>query len=1292
MPNDQYYDEQSLIFRPLTGGMVSSMPVQELQIGEFKVLNNAIFYKNRWRKRPGVKPIWDSSPSADEGSTSLLGPAIGIFRLQRSDGYIYSVVIDFESVNGVANRCRLIARELASGVGEIATAVDWTEIDGDYEVYANNVAPHFWSGVEMMERLILTDGLVSPRYFKGLDTNRTTWLKGNLGAFPPRRQLGIPTAFEAGWNQLTPATWGDNPIAPSGYFQYCYRYVYQDKNGQASYSNPSPRSPIIPLDWFGKFPDGALPNEEALGNEQIATDPDVGPVSIGISQLGIGDEFMANNVDVEAVRRIVRREVFRRRKTYSDNIFSAWEKVADVPLVDGVGVQFYVDKTSEAIPMTLDVDLQTPPIAQYVALHKERAVLSNIAGRTLPSPFNQSDTSYPKYELLGLVKRARVAITNNTPHGITDATVRLKLQWHTSTDPDYIDFDDTKGDGTDGAAGARTNIVFVDDDGVTILKFYRESYTVASNQAIFLVNIPEIGARATTYIYVYYDTSTGIISDKSLAINAVCHRRYLATDIMDIVNFDNGYPLFLPQGNGQGNVVSRRLAHPTVWGVSGYGGASRVFCGNTANYLTGNSINATGDVDRVDTQFDLFDPKWGMNQQGCIQGFFYTGPDVPANDGYLFQGGGVTVYLSIAGGTDHLVVMMGGGDNYVSLALSNGGNVAQNSYYFVSIGWDSSSATNVHVYLRELLAAPAALDLASGASAANLVTEITKFVGKVAGGVDFGREAAFGIGIANVANPDNAYHTLRQYFSDLVLRKYCPSLEEVESHFLCQDLDTYFYDVLTHPARGGAGWNLTGATATISVKNHESVATDNPRAGSIAISERANPDVYKSANTFAIASDADPIMAPVTEVGDSLLVFKRNSIYRLRTDGHISQWRQESNVVQLSKSTGLIAPRSLKVVKSGGATIAIGLSESGVFATDGIRVFDWLSNDISDFIDTLSAEMKANAVGGYFSKQGRSLYIIAFGTDLPTGGGLPSGTTVRVYPASKVGGHAYAFHLDSLDVGRRKINISKLSSYQIGNSRYRNDGVPFVLTGSIDTTASVNVVGVNTLFTTELASGDQITVSGETRIVDVITDNTHLTVTVAFPDLVNDTSPEGCKGIPRFQMGIGMNWDGPNDKGEMVFCHPSLPYIYTFGERGVGNVKEFQDKWGSTDINIPFYFETFAPRFRNAVFSAFKFWYKAKDLVSSALADVRNKLSITPVTYDEAESSANLNATTPVALTETTHTAQTGVVSGGQNGLPNTLPETAKGEYIYFKGEELTCEGEIELDGFELQHHEVDTA
>ncbi len=69
-----------------------------------------------------------------------------------------------------------------------------------------------------------------------------------------------------------------------------------------------------------------------------------------------------------------------------------------------------------------------------------------------------------------------------------------------------------------------------------------------------------------------------------------------------------------------------------------------------------------------------------------------------------------------------------------------------------------------------------------------------------------------------------------------------------------------------------------------------------------------------------------------------------------------------------------------------------------------------------------------------------------------------------------------------------------------------------VLTGTIDATASTAVIGVGTLFTTELVVGDYILVTGETRRVTVITDALNLTVDTAFTDTLNDTTPEIVKG------------------------------------------------------------------------------------------------------------------------------------------------------------------------------------
>ena len=69
-------------------------------------------------------------------------------------------------------------------------------------------------------------------------------------------------------------------------------------------------------------------------------------------------------------------------------------------------------------------------------------------------------------------------------------------------------------------------------------------------------------------------------------------------------------------------------------------------------------------------------------------------------------------------------------------------------------------------------------------------------------------------------------------------------------------------------------------------------------------------------------------------------------------------------------------------------------------------------------------------------------------------------------------------------------------------------GDTFTLTGTIDPAASTTVPGVNTLFTTEVSLGDEIVVSGETRTVSAIASNTSLTVSAAFSNNSNDTTPD----------------------------------------------------------------------------------------------------------------------------------------------------------------------------------------
>ena len=69
-------------------------------------------------------------------------------------------------------------------------------------------------------------------------------------------------------------------------------------------------------------------------------------------------------------------------------------------------------------------------------------------------------------------------------------------------------------------------------------------------------------------------------------------------------------------------------------------------------------------------------------------------------------------------------------------------------------------------------------------------------------------------------------------------------------------------------------------------------------------------------------------------------------------------------------------------------------------------------------------------------------------------------------------------------------------------------GTTFTLTGSIDPAASVIVPGSGTAFLSEVSIGDEIVVSGETRIVTSIASDTSLTVSSAFTDNSNDATPD----------------------------------------------------------------------------------------------------------------------------------------------------------------------------------------
>ena len=120
---------------------------------------------------------------------------------------------------------------------------------------------------------------------------------------------------------------------------------------------------------------------------------------------------------------------------------------------------------------------------------------------------------------------------------------------------------------------------------------------------------------------------------------------------------------------------------------------------------------------------------------------------------------------------------------------------------------------------------------------------------------------------------------------------------------------------------------------------------------------------------------------------------------------------------------------------------------------------------------------------------------------------------VDLYIEKKLTGKFYLLKAVELPIGTTLIynDISfKNTSDEFGLYIKLTDGATFTLTGSIDPTGTnTNVPGTNTLYTSELSVGDEIVVSGETRIISSITGDTTAVVSAAWgSDLANDTSPD----------------------------------------------------------------------------------------------------------------------------------------------------------------------------------------
>ena len=120
-------------------------------------------------------------------------------------------------------------------------------------------------------------------------------------------------------------------------------------------------------------------------------------------------------------------------------------------------------------------------------------------------------------------------------------------------------------------------------------------------------------------------------------------------------------------------------------------------------------------------------------------------------------------------------------------------------------------------------------------------------------------------------------------------------------------------------------------------------------------------------------------------------------------------------------------------------------------------------------------------------------------------------TLIDLYVEKQLTGKFYLLKNVSIPVG-----VTLLHDIKGFNNREGEFGLyikltkadAFTLTGSIDPAASVIVPGSGTAFLSEVSIGDEIVVSGETRIVTSITSDTSLTVSVAFSNNSNDATPD----------------------------------------------------------------------------------------------------------------------------------------------------------------------------------------
>ena len=119
---------------------------------------------------------------------------------------------------------------------------------------------------------------------------------------------------------------------------------------------------------------------------------------------------------------------------------------------------------------------------------------------------------------------------------------------------------------------------------------------------------------------------------------------------------------------------------------------------------------------------------------------------------------------------------------------------------------------------------------------------------------------------------------------------------------------------------------------------------------------------------------------------------------------------------------------------------------------------------------------------------------------------------VDLYIEKKLTGKFYIMKSVSLPIGATLSHNFSMnnSADEFGLYIKLTKGDTFTLTGSINVTGTnTNVPGTSTAYLSEISIGDEIVVSGETRTVSSIENDTTMVVSSAWgSDLADDTSPD----------------------------------------------------------------------------------------------------------------------------------------------------------------------------------------